>query len=402
MAKENTTSTPHFERALVETLAKRMQEPRHFLQVVTGPRQTGKTTAIRQALDKVPLPYRVASADLLSAGTGEWLMSEWEHARLLVTDATPAAILVIDEVQNIEQWSSYVKALWDEDAWSGIDLRVVLSGSSPLLLKKGLAESLMGRFEVLRSSHWSFAETREAFNYDLDEFLMFGGYPASVLFKDDALRWEWYMNDAVIEATLSRDVLQMEEVRKPALLRKLFLLGCQYSAQELSYRKILGQLDDKGNTATIAHYLELLSHAGLLCALQKYDGRLLQTRKSSPRLMAYDTALMTATSLSKREAFLTEPDLRGRLIESAVGAYLLARAAADHFEVFWWRDGDAEVDFVLQKTNGLIALEVKSGRVKKTGGLQEFVARYPKTRLLIIGDRNHPVSDFLLGKIPLF
>lgn len=390
-----------YERKLVSTIMNRLQEPRRFLQVVTGPRQTGKTTAIKQALRKISLPYRVASADLRAIRASEWLATEWQQARTLITEKTPSAVLVIDEVQNVEQWSTSVKALWDEDAWSGIDLRVVISGSSSLLLQKGLGESLMGRFELLRSTHWSLSEMQEAFGYDLDDFLLYGGYPAGSLFASDTDRWSWYMNDAIVEATLSRDILQMEDVRKPALLRKLFLLGCQYSARELSYRKILGQLDDKGNTATIAHYLDLLSHAGLLCSLQKYDDKDLNTRKSSPRLMAYDTALMTATSGIRVPLLLGEPDKRGHLIESAVGAYLLARGAVEHFDVFWWREGNLEVDFVLRKGTVLVAIEVKSGRVKSAGGLQEFTNRYPTAIPLVVGDRNTAVESFLLGKIPL-
>jgi predicted AAA+ superfamily ATPase len=388
-----------YERNLVATIKARLQEPRKFIQIVTGPRQTGKTTAIRQALAKLATPCHVANADQLITQNAAWLKNEWRQARALVGRENGTAILVVDEIQNIPQWSSTVESLWDEDSWNDTNLRVVLSGSSSLLIQKGLSESLMGRLEVLRSTHWTYREMRDAFDYSLDDFLFFGGYPGAACLKDDEARWQEYMRDSVIEATLSKDVLQMEDVRRPALLRNLFFLGCQYSGQELSYRKILGQLDDRGNAATIAHYLQLLSQAGLLCGIQKFDGKELNTRRSSPRLMVYNTALMTATSPDSHP-LLKEPD-RGHLVESAVGAYLLARAAEQHFALQWWREENHEVDFVIRKGSQVIALEVKSGRVKSTGGLIAFGERFPQAQPRVIGDRNISLEDFLGGDVPL-
>jgi predicted AAA+ superfamily ATPase len=323
-------------------------------------------------------------------------------ARALISSEQPSAIFVVDEVQNIPQWSSHIKKLWDEDAKASIDLRVVLSGSSSLLLQKGLSESLMGRFELLRSTHWSLSEMKSAFGYSFEDFLCFGGYPAAAKFKDDLERWVSYINDAVIEATLSKDILQLEDVRKPAILRKLFYLGAQFSAQELSFRKMLGQLNDKGNTDTIAHYLDLLANAGLLCALLKFDGKLLNTRKSSPRLMVFDTSLLTATAFDGIEALLNTRDRYGHLVESAVGAYLLARSKQERFELLWWRDGNDEVDFVIKKNELVTAIEIKSGSNKKAGGLLEFKRRFPKAKTLLVGDTNVSVEEFLQGSTALF
>jgi predicted AAA+ superfamily ATPase len=392
--------TPTYERNLVSVLAARMRESRRFIQVMAGPRQTGKSTAVTQALAHLSLPQHFVTADRIATRSPEWLEAEWQQARLLTNGRTQAAILAVDEVQNVSQWSSTVKALWDEDARSGIDLRVVLSGSSSLLLQKGLSESLMGRFEMIRSTHWSFAEMHAAFGYELDEYLLYGGYPASALFKDDFQRWLWYMNDAVVEATISRDIVQMEEVRKPALLRNLFMLGCQYSSQELSYRNIQGQLQDRGNVTTIAHYLELLSNADLLCALMKYDEKPLNTRRSSPRLAVFDTSLMSSVQRDDARLLLSDPERRGRLYESAVGAYLLAQSKRELFDVLWWREGNSEVDFVLKKGAELLAIEVKSGRVKGLGGLQDFRSRYPKAELLVVGGENHPLEEFLSTPLP--
>ncbi|NHM16670.1 AAA family ATPase [Eggerthellaceae bacterium zg-887] len=388
-------------RPIVDTLVSRMNEPRRFIQMLVGPRQTGKSTALRQALARIDIPSHVALASIDSSSR-DWLRAQWLQARNFVTDETSCAVLVIDEVQLVSQWSAVVKELWDEDAWTGLDLRVVLSGSSSLLLQKGLAEGLTGRFEIIRSTHWSLAECRQAFGYSLDGFLFFGGYPGGAPLKGDKQRWLDYLNDAVIEPSISKDVIALEEVRKPALMRKLFSIGAPYSGQELSYRKILGQLDDAGNTTTIAHYLDLLDGAGLLCGVQKYDPKLIRKKASSPRFLVYDTALMTATYGTYRDFLLTDPDRRGRLVESAVGACLLARAKQERFEVHWWREGVNEVDFVLTQEGAVTAIEVKSGRIKSLKGMTAFINEVPHAKSLVVGSSACPLEQFLAGEFALF
>lgn len=388
-----------YRRDVSFSLEKRLGEPRRFIQIVTGPRQTGKTTAVEQAVKSSGLPYRFATADSSSEEGAAWLELEWRQARALVQEGAPA-VLVVDEVQKVEQWSEVVKGLWDEDTWEARPLIVVLSGSSSLLIQQGLNESLAGRFELLRSTHWSLSEMDEAFGYSFEEFCHFGGYPGAASLRGDEKRWTEYMRDSIIETTISRDVLQMELVRKPALMRALFELGAQYSAQELSYRKILGQLDDKGNTDVVKHYLDLLSGAGVMSGLQKFDDKQLRTRKSSPHLMVHDQSLMTASWRGQGDLW-RDPSLRGRLVETVVGAYLLARGLKEGFELFWWRDGDKEVDFVARRAEDIIAIEVKSGRVKKSG-MSEFCKRHPAARPLVAGDRNCPVEALLRGEVPLF
>lgn len=378
-----------------------MHEQRQFIQMLIGSRQTGKSTAIRQALDHMGLPCHAALASI-DHSSRDWLRAQWIQARNLITEASPSALLVIDEVQLVSQWSAVVKELWDEDAWNAVDLRVVLSGSSSLLLQKGLTEGLTGRFEIIHSPHWSYLECKEAFGYSLDDFLLFGGYPGGAPLKSDEQRWLAYLNDAVIDPSISKDVIALDEVRKPALMRKLFQIGAPYSGQELSFRKILGQLDDAGNTTTIAHYLDLLNYAGLLCGLQKFDTKLLREKASSPRLMVYDTALMAATYGPYRDFLLTDPERKGRLVESAVGAFLLARSKVEHFDVRWWREGVHEVDFVLVKGDAITALEVKSGRVKSLKGLSAFVSRNPQAKTLIVGSHACPLETFLTGDVKLF
>jgi len=392
-----------FKRILADQLKKRMKEKRLFMQVVIGPRQTGKTTAVLQALEALSRPYRFINADDPIVVSLEWLRNEWEQARLMQKQTKKEVILAIDEVQKIPQWPSMVKFLWDEDTRKKIPLKVILLGSSSLLIQKGLNESMAGRFEVLFCPHWNYKECKTAFKYTLDDFLFFGGYPGASKLKNNVERWVRYMGSSIIEPVISKDVLMMEDVRKPALLRSLFTLGAAYSAHELSYTKMLGQLHDAGNTVTLAHYLELLDNANILCGLPKYAVNKLRERQSSPRFMVYDTSLLIWAAGASRKSFLQTTDARGHLVESAVGAYLLARGKEEGFSVYWWRDRELEVDFVIQKgTSALTAIEVKSGRMKHTGGSIEFLRRYPDAFSLTIGSGGCELGEFLEGKAPLF
>lgn len=390
-----------FERDFVSTLAQRLEEPRRFIQMVIGPRQTGKSTAVSQALSRFDCPIVEFAFDRPRDRRLRKLEEVWGNARK-VAEEQGIVILSLDEVQKIPQWSSGVKALWDEDTRRDRNIKVVVTGSSSLMLQSGLSESLMGRFEVIRSTHWNLWECMQAFDYTLDDFLAFGGYPGAAALTGDPARWFDYLHAAIINPTIEQDILEMENVRKPALMRALFEVGAVYSGQEISYRKILGQLDDQGNTDTIAHYLELLSTAGLLTGLKKYSDKILTSRTSSPRMLVHDTSLMVAASGTQSETLLGEPDKRGHLVESAVGAYLLQRGEKEHFDVFWWRERDAEVDFVIQQGRKRTAIEVKSGRAKSTKGLGEFVREFPGTYSLIVGSDTFPLEDFLLGKISLF
>ena len=392
-----------FKRMLVNQLKDRMKENRRFMQVVVGPRQTGKTTVISQVLESLGKPYHIVSADDPIVVSLEWIRNEWEKARLMEKQGKKDVIFAIDEIQNIPQWSSMVKALWDEDTRKKNNIKVILSGSSSLLIQKGLSESLAGRFEVLFCPHWGYDECKAAFNYSLDDFLFYGGYPGAAGFIKNEERWARYIGSSIVEPVLSKDVLQMEEIRKPALLRSLFTLGTQYSAQEISYTKLLGQLSNAGNTVTIAHYLDLLDKANVLCGLQKYAANKIKSRQSSPRLMVYDTSLLTWSAGVSRKRFLDLPDMRGHLVESAVGASLLARSREEGFSVYWWRDRDMEVDFVIEKgTSSLTAIEVKSGKIKNTKGGMEFLKRYPKALFLTVGSSECPLNKFLEKKVALF
>ena len=380
-----------------DVLARRLRERRRFIQVVAGPRQVGKTTLVRQVADASGLVYRYASADEPTLRGGEWIAQQWDAARLATEDAgRRGTLLVLDEIQKISGWSEAVKRLWDADTAGGVPLKVVLLGSAPLLIQRGLTESLAGRFEVLHLPHWSYAEMRAAFGWKLDHFLFYGGYPGAAPLTKEPERWARYIKDALIETTISRDVLLLTRVDKPALLRRLFELGCAYSGQVLSYQKMLGQLQDAGNTTTLAHYLDLLAGAGMVAGLQKFAGGEARQRGSSPKLQVFNTALMGAQSgLTLKEA-RADGAFWGRVVESAVGAHLANAAAADVCELFYWRDRNREVDFVVRVGRTVIAIEVKSGRAREAlPGMEAFATAFKPTRRLLVGGDGIALEEFL-------
>lgn len=391
------TASLAFEREYAAALAGRLIEPRRFVQVVAGPRQVGKTTLVQQVLAKGDRAHLFVSADEPALRDGTWLTAQWERARLLAKDAgKDGAVLALDEVQKVPNWSETVKRHWDEDTRRRLPLRVVLLGSAPLLVQRGLADSLAGRFETLHLPHWSLSEMRAAFRFTLEQYLYFGGYPGAAPLATDPSRWRRYLLDSLIETTIARDVLLLTRVDKPALLRRLFELGCRYSGQVLSYTKMLGQLHDAGNTTTLAHYLELLAGAGMLTGLPKFSGKEVLSRGSSPKLQVFNTALLTAQAgLTPAEA-RADHEFWGRLTESAVGAHLANAAAGGQCELFYWREGIREVDFVLRKGRTVVGLEVKSGRTPLVhSGLAAFTDAFKPKRTLLVGGDGIPVGEFL-------
>ena len=384
-----------YERPQAAVLRERLAEPRRFLQVVAGPRQVGKSTLVQQVTSGLKVPVRYVSADEPTLRGTDWIGQQWEAARLEIADKA-GAVLVLDEIQKIPHWSETVKRLWDEDTRRRRPLKVVLLGSAPLLIAKGLTESLAGRFETLRLPHWTYSEMREGFGWDLEKFLYFGGYPGAAPLIKDPARWSRYIADSLIETSISRDVLLLTRVDKPALLRRLFELACRYSGQVLSYTKMLGQLQDAGNTTTLAHYLDLLAGAGMVCGLSKYAGDAARSRASSPKLQVFNTALMAVVSgLSPQEA-LADREFRGRLIESAVGAHLANAAASGECELYYWRDVGKEVDFIAKAKSRVTAIEVKSGRAPQAhSGIRALSEAFKAKRTLLVGGDGISVEQFL-------
>ncbi len=398
MSKMPSTS---FRRDHAAVLAARLGEARRFLQVVAGPRQVGKTTLVQQVLSAADRPSIFVSADEPALRDSAWLAAQWERARLAARDnGKLGAVLALDEAQKVPDWLEVVKRLWDEDTHARLPLHVVLLGSAPLLVQRGLTESLTGRFEILHLPHWSFSEMRTAFGCSIEQYLYFGGYPGAASLMDDPIRWRRYLLDALVETTISRDVLLLTRVDKPALLRRLFELGCRYSGQVLSFTKMLGQLHDAGNTTTLAHYLELLAGAGMLTGLPKFTGAAVRSRGSSPKLQVFNTALLTAQSgLAPSEA-RADREFWGRLVESAVGAHLANAAAFGLCELFYWREGNREVDFVLRSGRVVVAIEVKSGRSPVAlPGLAAFSEAFKAKRSLLVGGDGIPVDEFLARSV---
>lgn len=380
-----------YERPIINTILNRLNEPK--IQILLGARQVGKTTLIQQALKKVSAPYHYIIAE--SGYTTSWIEQQWAYARAI--SVSGSAILVIDEIQKIGDWSERVKRLFDEDTVSNRNVHVVLLGSSSLLLQKGLSESMAGRFEIIPISHWTFNECQEAFDLTLDEFIYFGGYPGALQYRRDENRFQRYLHDSIIEPVVSRDILSQNLITKPALLRELFRLGCEYSSQILAFNKMLGQLQDAGNTTTLSHYLSLLDQAYVLKGIHKYTSESIRHRQSSPKLQVYNTALQTATQKKTFEDSMMDPDLKGRLVESCIGAYILSNPNA---KVFYWREDNQEVDFVVQLQGKNIAIEVKSGeKLKAVPGLELFSKKYAVNAKLLVGKGGIPIDVFL--KTPL-
>lgn len=384
-----------YQRTVTSTIKDRLHEKRRFLQVITGPRQVGKTTGITQVLQEINLPYHYAAADLPAPPSTPWIAQQWDLARVKLQGRQPV-ILVLDEVQKIAHWSVEMKRLWDEDTRLKNNLHVVVLGSSSLLIQKGLEESLGGRFEIIRFPHWSWMECHAAFGWNLDQYIYFGGYPGSAPLIQDETRWAQYIRDSLIETAISKDILLLHRVEKPALLRQLFVLACDYAGQILSYQKMLGQLAEAGNTTTLAHYQKLLESAFLILGVPKWSGGKIRQRGSSPKWIPLNTALITALANRSFQEAKGDSTSWGRLVEAVVGAHLANQSISSGFDLYYWREFNKEVDFILKKGKTVIAIEVKSGKPRAyPSGLHDFVKHHSGARTFVVGDLAFPLRTFL-------
>lgn len=385
-----------FKKKEYSILKDRLAEPRRFIQVISGPRQVGKSTMVKQVLNDTDIPHIFVTADGVSPQNQQWINEVWETARARKNFANlPEFLLVIDEVHKVNNWSEAIKKEWDWDTFHDINIKVVLLGSSRLLLKDGLTESLAGRFELIRMSHWTYEEMHEAFDLDLNQYIYFGGYPGSAQYIKDEKRWRSYIKDSIIAPAITQDILMTKTIYKPSLMQQLFFLGCTYSGEEMSLNKILGQLQDAGNVTTLANYLNILDETRLLKGMQKYAHDNARKYNSVPKLMVYNTALLSALSNTKYEQVYTAPKTWGRWVESAVGSYLLAKADELDYKVYYWRDRDEEVDFIIDYYGKLTAIEVKSGRRTTNTGLQVFKDSFNPEHALVVGSDAFPLEEFL-------
>ena len=391
-----------YKRPLFYKLLSRLQEPRMFIQVIAGPRQTGKTTIALSLHNEMKCPIEYHTADDSTGNTASWIDQIWESLRIRIKlEKKSEAILIMDEIQKISDWSATVKKHWDRDTKDNISIKLVLLGSSRLLIMDGLSESLLGRFELSYAGHWGFAEMQEAFGFSLEEYMWFGGYPGPVNLKNDELRFKEYVKNSIIEPTMIRDILLTTKIDKPALLRQLFDIGVECSTQIISYNKLLGQMQDVGNTTTLAKYLRLLEQAGLLSGLNKYIGNKITLKGSIPKFQVHNTALYSALKRYTFNEIYSNPSKWGYVIENAIGAYLVDQTVTNtNLSLFYWRDNGTEIDFVVLCGDQVIGIEVKSG----DSGIPEkaakkFKDRYPNSKLILVGKQGISHELFLKTKI---
>jgi len=385
-----------YRRPVFNIIRKKLTERRKFIQVISGPRQTGKTTLIGQLLKSITAPSTYLSADVFDGNGLVWIEKHWEAARMKCRqDKSKQHILAIDEIQKIPGWSSMIKKMWDEDSFNGTGIRLIISGSSGLLLHKGLTESLAGRFEMNHLNHWSFTEMHDAFGWTPEQYAWFGGYPGSAGLINDEQRWKRYIIDSLVETSISKDILMLTRVDKPALMRRLFDLGCSFSGQILSYTKMLGQLQDAGNTVTLAHYLELLNSAGLLSGIEKYSGSIIRQRSSSPKFMVRNTALISSRLEESMKSIIRDREKWGRIIESSSGAHLLNNQLEGNYRLFYWRQGNNEIDFVLKKDKKVVGIELSAGLSHTGSGVEAFSRHYKPYKVILVGGKGLPWQEFL-------
>lgn len=435
----------NFKRQPTDIIQKQLKEQPQRIIVVAGPRQIGKTTAVTQVLDlrekesylflavdnptteQAPIDFSATHTEYASPTTlpiqknQQWLIEQWRAARQLAKawheyqlqrhNSQPAIgtlnqappiipfVLVFDEIHLIDNWSSVVKGLWDQDRLNHLPMHVLVLGSAPLLMQKNLSESLLGRYETIPMTHWSFEEMRDCFDFTLDQYIYFGGYPGPArLAHTDEVRWRNVVKSSLIEPNLVKDVMALANIEKPAVLRQLFELGCSYSGQIVAVNKLLQQLDDAGNTTTLSHYLNLLKASGLLAGLAKYTHDTMRQRASKPKLNVLNTAFLSIYSGHTFEQAKQDRAFWGRLVESCIGAHLL-NSAQGITQISYWNESSMEVDFVVHQGNRVAALEVKSS-TPKTGankGLTAFTNKHAQLNLKthIVGGADIALAEAL-------
>ncbi len=385
-----------FERSELQSIISRISEERKFIQVLVGPRQVGKTTLVKQLVNKIEtLCYFITADDVFATDT-TWIAREWGNARFqMQQNGKKEIIFIVDEIQKIPNWSETVKKEWDNDTFLDINVKVILLGSSRLLIQKGLTESLAGRYELTNVTHWSFDEMRNAFGWDIAQYIYFGGYPGSASLITDEERWKSYVRESLIETSISKDILMMTRVDKPILLKRLFEIGCRYSSQILSLTKIQGELQEVGNLTTLSGYLHLLRDAGLLSGIEKYASDIIRKRASKPKFQVHNNALLTANQNISFSILSKDAKEWGRLAESAVGAHLINSGLKYKFNVYYWNQGNYEVDYVIEKGKEIIAFEVKSGKNSSNKGLALFNEEFHPKAVYLVGTDGISFETFL-------
>lgn len=368
-----------------QTLVQRLSEAAPGrIQILTGPRQVGKTTLLLELVERFGEQAVYAAGDDPNAVLPGYWERVWADAESRAQQGT--ALLLLDEVHRFPQWAAKLKGNWDRIRRKHIPIHVVATGSSALGVTTGSRESLAGRFEKFTLSHWPAASLASVFHRSPQEavrgLVQFGSYPGAVEFEKDPLRWRSYLRDAIIEPAIGRDVLALGAVRRPALLRQIFAVAAGSPAQIVSLQKIQGQLQDSGALETVAHYLALLEDAYLIASLEKYTAQALRRRSSPPKLITLNNGLLTAMHPDGAPDQQREPERFGHWVENAC----LAFAVNQGQRVTYWREEPMEVDAVSEGSWGSWAVEVKTGHFtgQELYGLLEFCRRYPAFRPLVI------------------
>ncbi|MGZ3743149.1 MAG: ATP-binding protein [Pseudobdellovibrionaceae bacterium] len=349
-----------------------------LIQVLLGPRQVGKTTSILKLIEDYFVDQaHYTSADKVFNADAHWIKEQWAIALV------EKKLLVIDEIQKCYNWAEVIKSLYDETKRKKLRVRCVLLGSSSLEIQKGLTESLTGRFQLNQAYHWNFMESKEAYGLSFQEYLKFGGYPGSYQFIKDRA-WVDYVKNSIIGTVIEKDILQFQTVKNPSLFRQAFDILMAYPAQEISYTKLLGQLQEKGNVELIKNYIAMYEGAFLVKALEKFSAKVIKTKSSSPKILPLAPCLYY---LTVRDEY--ENDEKGRVFELVVGAQLVRTGE----EIFYWREGQSEVDYILKVGRKVFAVEVKSGRKKSSKGIEAFVKQYPKSYPVYITPENYQIFE---------
>lgn len=358
----------------INTLEGRLREGSSLIQVLLGPRQVGKTTSILNMIKSdFPDEAHYVSADQVFNASPSWLVEQWIKAR------SEKKILIVDEIQKCENWAEVVKKIFDDNKKSGISFQCVLLGSSSLAIHKGLTESLTGRFQLIQAYHWNYAESLEGYGLDFEDYLRRGGYPGSYNLGDDK-EWSDYVRNSIVSTVIEKDILQYHTVKSPALFRQAFEILMSYPAQEISYTKLLGQLQDRGNVELVKYYISLYEGAYLVKALEKFSPKKIITKASSPKILPLAPCFYFLSILDTYRS-----DERGRAFELLVGAQLV-RTGED---LCYWREGKDEVDFVLKRGRRIWAIEVKTGDSRSQKGLIAFKKKYPSAIEVFIDESNY-------------
>ena len=356
----------------INELERLLTHENQFLKVIIGPRQVGKTTTIKKFLEeKFTGQYSYESADLIFNSSPEWLHHLWQKA------FQEKKLLVIDEIQKCQNWPEVIKALWDKNPQ-----KFILLGSSSLAIQKGLSESLAGRYQLIHAHHWNFEESELAYGLTFDEYLRCGGYPGSYQFKGMERDWADYVKNSIIQSVIEKDILLYQNIKNPSLFRQAFEIIMAYPAAEISYNKLLGQIQEKGNIDLVKYYLSLYEGAFLLRVLHKYSENTLKIKSSSPKILPLAPCLYY---LTLRSPYSSQE--RGRVFELVVGSIL--NRLSFEYEMYYWRESNSEVDYVLRKGKNVIAIEVKSGKKKSDKGLLAFKEKFPHAKILIIDSENY-------------